>query len=877
MINGVESAKSYLGAVFFWISSFLRVAWACRIAVFGAILPSLVLIYAPQARDLFWFFYSNIVTNGSVSDEIKEATVTGLYWLLFFILVTLTWSLPINDSARVVLSYPDWLQNQNGTSVADKQNLQSTYRPIMIWFPRFLSFIPFFAISWSCCLAYRNLFVVMPVAEGERSASYAIEILTLVTSASSLLIGVLVIAYLSYFRKFRPAAPKNSIAGDISSVAGYRDAIGDPDLITGRIKHVRRYFIVGTLLLIITIVFPQFITKYLALALILPIVAGTWIPFFTLLSVISNKWISIGGHRLRVPATFIFLAVVTSLAAWFGDNHDISRVAGVTSHQIPITAAIERWKQVNCVPKEGQDRQCPRPMIITASGGASRAAFFEATVLGELLDSSGEASKSEGTDTGTPDARRVIDRIFAISGVSGGSLGAVMFSAAVANSKNGQAPCRSDVTSPFLFRASPERDYTNSPTRLKKWRYCLQELVADDFLSASIIGLAFRDNFNFLNKISPWPDRASILENTWIESFRHWVKPTDDPINGSFKGLDEAFSTFGPNGAPEGEWQPLLVLNGTSVASGRRIVTSHISPIWTFSEFGWRPQLNRVFRDAYDLYELLAGKPMCNGASCSIIREEIPDITLATAATNSARFPIISPPGGIRDPRSGVIEDRIVDGGYFENDGETTAIDLVKALGEEHLVPVVLHISNDPGRLLPIDEVKSTDLIDWRHAATPTDDQNDSGWFAFLRGPLGALFATRSGHASHIVTLLDDDLRSIADGKKVSIDSLLLQVLVSGQAMGDDGKPEPDKQIPGCWRAPELDSTAPLREVSMSWWLAQSDQQYLDEQLILGTNCTALTAARYWLSMSPNVPESQVEANKVVPERTSDHAEATPH
>ena len=52
---------------------------------------------------------------------------------------------------------------------------------------------------------------------------------------------------------------------------------------------------------------------------------------------------------------------------------------------------------------------------------------------------------------------------------------------------------------------------------------------------------------------------------------------------------------------------------------------------------------------------------------------------LSTAAHNSARFPIISPAGEIRN-RQHQIVDRIVDGGYFENYGALGAMELAQAI-----------------------------------------------------------------------------------------------------------------------------------------------------------------------------------------------------
>ena len=50
--------------------------------------------------------------------------------------------------------------------------------------------------------------------------------------------------------------------------------------------------------------------------------------------------------------------------------------------QISMEAAIQRWKAANnCT-----DKDCPRPILIAGAGGASRAGFYTATVVGALMD-----------------------------------------------------------------------------------------------------------------------------------------------------------------------------------------------------------------------------------------------------------------------------------------------------------------------------------------------------------------------------------------------------------------------------------------------------------------------------------------------------------
>src|SRR5262249_40264212 len=116
-------------------------------------------------------------------------------------------------------------------------------------------------------------------------------------------------------------------------------------------------------------------------------------------------------------------------------------------------------------------------------------------------------------------------------------------------------------------------------------------------------------------------------------------------------------------------WRPILLLNATHEETGKRIITGHV-----------RIERN-VFIDSLDALHVL-GK----------------DVRASTAAPNSARFTYISPAGDLGDKLGSEI-----DGGYLENYGALTALELARAARWElrHETPgvklVILMISSDPG------------------------------------------------------------------------------------------------------------------------------------------------------------------------------------
>lgn len=567
--------------------------------------------------------------------------------------------------------------------------------------------------------------------------------------------------------------------------------------------------------------------SWASLALLLPILLGGWVPVFT--------WLARWGHRWTAPLIGLALGSLVVLAYLFGDQHDVSRASerdadGRATREVAVAArdgigeSVRRWKQANCA-----GDACPRPIIISTAGGASRAAFFTVTVLGDLLDHPYDPNPPVGDrEERSRRARAAANRIFAISGVSGGAMGAAFFSGALANSPDMRPPCR-DKESSFWFR-------TGAP---QSWRDCLQVLVSEDYLSATILGLTFRDNFNFIAKVFPWPDRAAALEKGWIDRFASWIEP---PPSGLL-GLERRFSEFGPKGLPAGGWRPLLVLNGTSVSTGRRILTSHLAP-----------EGERIFMDAYDLYEILSGRPACDGRVCTAPGGQR-DVTLASAATNSARFPIISPAGTLKKEGSGEDAepaDRIVDGGYFENDGMTTTIDLVRALRHHGLRPSVVHIANDP---LPYprsrvgkDGQAEDQRADWKLDSPVAPKVEDRSVLFFLRAPIGSLLATRTARTSYALTDLQLELENRGD---------LAEILVYA---------EPRKREAefiakaGCVVVPPSPDSAEFKNVSMSWWLSQPVQQYLDTQLLLERNCRELDRIRGWLKETSVPTAARTEA-----------------
>ena len=144
------------------------------------------------------------------------------------------------------------------------------------------------------------------------------------------------------------------------------------------------------------------------------------------------------GASLGIPVVGAMLLWAVVIGLWM-DNHEVGRrafaraVTGPTD-RLTLKDAYGLWKAA-----QAPDPQGKRTMVLIAvQGGASRAGYWTAVALGHLR----EAAKAKGV--------ALDPHIFAISTVSGGSVGAVGYAAML---KAGRTPTISSSCS----GASPAR------------------------------------------------------------------------------------------------------------------------------------------------------------------------------------------------------------------------------------------------------------------------------------------------------------------------------------------------------------------------------------------------------------------------------------
>ena len=645
---GQPAERSFLQRVADWSA----VLWACRISAATGIAAIGLYDFVPQGRDIF-------------ADTTRNAHLfyASWYWFVAILGMFFVWALPVHFAARKTLEQSDdWLLPKAQRSALPEDDrvalytvLRARYKVPIRLVPRFLGFLPFLIVAIGQAVMVWDLSDASALSwvEGAMRQIYC-------------LFGLNVVAALLFWRY----------------VVKRRDALRSRAgaWLATTFNLLRNLLIV---LFVLALFRPDWVSELYPRAILPPLLFGG--------ATILFAWLARWSDKTGWPVVFLGIAFAMVLTALNWHFHDVRTARAENDSGPPVQVgpratfaeAVARWREANGCPESASPpKKCPPAVVVASEGGASRAAFFTATVVGELFDT--PAPGGTAADKTYP----MINRLFAMSGVSGGSVGAAVIYAAVADWRDsGSWPCVKNRET--WFKAGE----TNGPPTT--WRGCLQLLTSGDYLTPVFVGMGFRDNIAppFLNGSPMWEDRAALLERAW-EAHYDYVSSNDvnPPALASERGLHRRIGTASQN-IKSKPWVPLVFLNSTSVETGRRIIVAETEAAWNPGS-GPRP----LYPEAFDIFEMMAQqceevppnpndpakcKAIPNGASSAA------DLRLSVGAIISARFPVISPPGTIRDAtyddtdgkrRGGQAVDRLVDGGVFENAGLTTARDIALAL-----------------------------------------------------------------------------------------------------------------------------------------------------------------------------------------------------
>jgi hypothetical protein len=409
---------------------------------------------------------------------------------------------------------------------------------------------------------------------------------------------------------------------------------------------------------------------------------------------------------LHVPRALTVLGVVRFpimglLVVWFvaaaridpGDYHNVRlKKADAPATGVTLPVAWHCWLAKNGLPDESsQPNDCTPPdgaapaakgavplILVATTGGGIRAAYWTSLVL----DCAFEVNAGSACPTGGHSASFArSDRLFALSGISGGSLGLASYAAYISEKQ----------------KRGPERNWVR------------RSLDADALSASGAWWLLVEFPRVFLEFRSP-TDRAGVLERGWEHQWPHGELG---------QGLLDLWRT--------NHHEPLLLLNGTSVQDGCRFETSPLNAnvetragtppgcksTELFDESPPDVAGSSVLPATRDLLDYL-----CNDRK---------DVRLSTAALLSGRFPFVNPaariPGRCKygGAKTAPVA-YVVDGGYLDTSGASPILELMtdlqplvqrwnqdKAHAGRCVVPVMIQIDNGfsagktpgwPGQLL---------------------------------------------------------------------------------------------------------------------------------------------------------------------------------
>lgn len=328
------------------------------------------------------------------------------------------------------------------------------------------------------------------------------------------------------------------------------------------------------------------------------------------------------SHLYRVtgwPVTVLVMAAafVFSMLG-INDNHKVEhKVVAVANNTLEKN--LEQWLLSRADRQWFAEQRKPYPVyVVSAEGGGMFAGYHAAAWLGNMQDN----------------CPRFAQHVFAISSVSGGSLGAAVFAA-------------------LTKGAARNREFGPCASRSRHFSWTAERYFRNDLLAPLVGATLFPD---FIQRLLPWPmkslDRAGALEEAFSQAWDR-SSPGND-LDGLFKRPLHAL--WDPKGAT-----PALFLNTTSVLAGSRVT---ISPL-QLQQTPTAVHLNTTLCLEYSRHQ------------------SVVDLPVATAVSLSARFPWLTPAGWLDLSGTSCPDKRerdrvyLVDGGYFENSGLETALDIV--------------------------------------------------------------------------------------------------------------------------------------------------------------------------------------------------------
>lgn len=503
--------------------------------------------------------------------------------------------------------------------------------------PRVLGLLAFVAVAWGL---WRTREIV------ELSLQSTVTALTLATLALGIIFYLLVL-----YRRPMARGLAKRVGSDSMRQQLHVDDLkpGDPfpvkrfrDVFSGmRGLFVGLTVLLGTLLFFWAWADPVGLGGNTDVIVLVLVWAGTWLPLGSLVTYI--------GNRTGIPLLAILIGCAVVFSLW-NDNHEIAHVSpqanagrGALDPAIrpTVSATANDWLAAQAGPGRA-------PMVIVATaGGGIRAAYWTATVLGTLHE------QAEGRELD------LTQQLFAVSGVSGGSVGATIYRSVL-----------------------DAQRVADTPLPCGTVLACSQAVLGRNLLGPAAAALLYPD---LAQRFWPSPvasaDRGRALEHGWEAAFA--ATTGSSQLGDSLVGINQT-----------GRAWPALLLNATWVGNGRRMIASNL----------------RLAPQAQDL-------------GVDQLTEIGRDLPLSTAAHNSARFPGVSPAGfwrGADDEIRGRVVDGGYFENYGADSARELLERIKAALGDnfdERIQPIVIAISSDPTLGPDPSVVTKPDPVHWGYEA----------------------------------------------------------------------------------------------------------------------------------------------------------------
>jgi predicted chitinase len=367
-----------------------------------------------------------------------------------------------------------------------------------------------------------------------------------------------------------------------------------------------------------------------------------------------------------IPIVLFFCLLIA--ASDLNDNHYIrsSSTKDIPSNNatpaVRLTSGdafvqwLKRPDRLNYASSPSSNNSVEYPVfVLSAQGGGIYAAYNAAIFLARMQDL-------------CPAFR---DHLFAVSSVSGGSIGAATFAAALDAADHAAAtapkaggdlpagPCPSIAE--FLSNAHAKNDL-DKPGRFETK---VDAALSSDFLSPLIAATLFPDfTQSFLPFPFPFLDRARALEYALEDGAeKMYAGSSEEKSRLNLLKMD-----YQRHWSPE-KSIPALLMNATDTGSGKRVL---LSPFDLDRRNPKDSDICVLANVSYDSKNPDSGAP-----STSL------HFPLSTAAVVSARFPWVTPAATVAKTNPCITSEnkaRLVDGGYVDNSGVETALNLIEEI-----------------------------------------------------------------------------------------------------------------------------------------------------------------------------------------------------